>query len=70
MHKQFDYLSSVFSLAWKYADFTKTYAQISRAASLLYTSASFQHFVLKLFGVMRKPQFHTTSSDGSASSKF
>ena len=46
------------------------YKQISRAVSLLYTSASFYHFLSKQFGVMRKLQFHTTSNDGNASSKF
>ena len=46
------------------------YKQISRAVSLLYTSASFYHFLSKQFGVTRKLQFHTTSNDGNASSKF
>ena len=34
------------------------YKQISRAVSLLNTSASFYHFLSKQFGVMKKSQLH------------
>ena len=81
VHTQFDYLSSGFFLFFVFfllgsmqilqtLKSKNIYKQISRAVSLLYTSASFYHFLSKQFGVMRKLQFHTTSNDGNASSKF
>ena len=44
--------------------------RFSRALLLLYTFASFYHFVSRQFGILTKPQFHATLSDGSAGSKF